>query len=95
MVSFTVRMEFRESDREPVKEYLRKLAEASRNEPGCVSFFPHMVEGEPATVLIYEQYADATALEYHRSSPHFSEYAANGFYKLMTSRHLERLEAVA
>ena len=94
MVSFTVRMGFREEDREQVKEYLRKLAEASRKEPGCVSFIPNLVEEGPAAMLIYESYADEAALEYHRSSSHFRDYVANGIHKLMTSRQLERLQAV-
>ncbi|HEX3569533.1 MAG TPA: putative quinol monooxygenase [Acidobacteriaceae bacterium] len=95
MVSFTVRLEFPEAEREKVKGYLRKLAEESRKEPGCVTFIPHLIEEGPATVLIYEQYGDQAALEHHRNSAHFSEYAANGLYKLITSRYLERLEAVA
>ncbi|HKO17411.1 MAG TPA: putative quinol monooxygenase [Acidobacteriaceae bacterium] len=94
MVSFIVRMEFRDEDREQVKEYLRKLAEAARKESGCISFIPNLVEEGPAAMLIYESYADQAALEYHRNSPHFRDYVANGIYKLMTSRQLERLEAV-
>jgi quinol monooxygenase YgiN len=95
MVSFTVRMGFREEDREQVTGYLHKLAEASRKEPGCVTYVPHLVAEGPATILIYEQYADESALESHRNSAHFRNYAANGLYQLITSRQLERLEAVA
>ena len=95
MVSFTVRMEFPESERERVKQYLRILAAESRKEPGCVTYIPHLVEGAAGTVLIYEQYRDEAALEFHRNSPHFQEHAAAGLYKLITSRQLERLEAVA
>jgi quinol monooxygenase YgiN len=95
MVSFTVRMGFRDEDREQVEDYLRKLADASRKEPGCVTYVPHLVEQGPAAILIYEQYADEAALEHHRNSTHFAEYGANGLYKLITSRELERLDAVA
>lgn len=95
MVSFTVRMEFREEDRQRVREYLQKLAAASRQEPGCVTYVPHFVEEGPPTMLIYEQYADQAAVDHHRSSPHFAQYATEGLYKVMTSRKLERLEAVA
>lgn len=94
MVSFTVRMGFREEDRERVKDYLRKLGEASRKEPGCVSFIPNLVQEGPAAMLIYESYADDAALDFHRNSPHFREYVADGIYKLITDRQLERLEAV-
>ena len=94
MISFTVRLTFEEGDRDAVAEFLRQLIAPSRQEPGCVSYIPHFVEGEPATVLIYEQYADEAALEQHRSSPHFRQYAAGGLYKLKHTRQLENLNAV-
>ncbi len=71
MISFTVRMEFDGADREAVAEMLRALTVGSRAEPGCVNYIAHFVEGEPATVLIYEQYVDEAALEHHRGTPHF------------------------
>jgi len=61
MISFTVRMKFRSDDRTRVAELLTALAKASRQEPGCVSYIPHTVDGEPDTVVIYEQYADQKA----------------------------------
>ena len=94
MVSFTVRMRFDEGDREKVAEILRALGPASRKEPGCVSYIPHFVEGEPATVLIYEQYVDEAALEHHRGSARFKQYAAGGLYQLMRERALENLNAI-
>ena len=94
MVSFTVRMQFNEPDREQVKDCLRKLTAATRREPGCVSYIAHFVkEGSPA-ILLYEQYVDQAALDLHRSAPHFVQYAVNGLYKLITGRSLEQLEAI-
>jgi quinol monooxygenase YgiN len=94
MLSFTVRMTFDQADREAVNEILCHLTAASRAEPGCVSYIPHFVEGELCTVLIYEQYADTAALDYHRGSPHFHQYAIGGLYQKMKERHLENLLAV-
>jgi quinol monooxygenase YgiN len=94
MVSFTVRMRFDPQDREQVSEILRSLAHESRQEPGCVTFVPHRIEGEPDTVLIYEQYADAAALDAHRASPHFRRYAIQGFYQLLRERASENLCAL-
>ena len=45
MVSFLVRMTFAPEDRADVAETLRELAKASRQEPGCVTYIPHLVEG--------------------------------------------------
>jgi len=66
MISYTVRMKFRSEDRERVAEVLTALAKAARKEPGCVHFLPHIVDGEPDTVVIYEQYADQKAVDAHR-----------------------------
>jgi quinol monooxygenase YgiN len=95
MLSFTVRLRFDQDDFEKVSEMLKPLTTASRLEPGCVTYVPHWVEGDNTTVLIYEQYTDEAALEFHRNTPHFAQYAIGGFYQLMKERHLENLTAVA
>jgi quinol monooxygenase YgiN len=91
MISFTVRMKFRPDDRHRVAELLTALTAASRQEPGCVTYVAHTVEGEPDTVLIYEQYRDEQALEAHRASPHFQTGAVAGLYQLMLERQVENL----
>ena len=94
MVSFIVRMRFAPEDRESVSEMLRELALASRQEPGCVSYVPHTVEDDPNVVVIYEQYKDRAAAEFHRTTPHFKKYAVGGFYQLLKERAVENLTAV-
>jgi quinol monooxygenase YgiN len=95
MMSFTVRMRFGQEDREEIAEILRELTKASRQEPGCVSYIPHWVQGEPCTVLIYEQYADQKAEEAHRQSAHFKRYAVGGLFQKMLERAREDLMALA
>ncbi len=95
MISFTVRLRFRPEDREDIAGILRELAAASRGEPGCVSYVPHLVESEPDTVLIYEQYRDEAAREVHRASPHFKKWAIAGLYQRMLDREVENLIALA
>jgi quinol monooxygenase YgiN len=94
MISFTVRLKFRPDDRDRVAEILTNLATASRQEPGCVNYVPHIVEGEPDTVVIYEQYKDQQAVEAHRASAHFKKHAVGGLYQLMLDRQVENLTAV-
>jgi quinol monooxygenase YgiN len=94
MLSFTVRMQFEAADHDAVAEMLRYLTQASRQEPGCVSYIAHFVEGDPSTVVIYEQYKDEAALEHHRNTPHFHQHAVGGLYQLMRARQLEHLNAV-
>jgi quinol monooxygenase YgiN len=94
MVSFTVRMQFAKDDRDRITEILRNLALASRKEPGCITYVPHHVDGDPETVLIYEQYRDQEAVDAHRATPHFEQYAVGGLYQLMKERATETLDAI-
>jgi quinol monooxygenase YgiN len=94
MLSFTVRMTFAPEEHSEITEMLRHLTAASRREPGCVNYIAHFVEGDPGTVLIYEQYADEAALEHHRTTPHFHQYAIGGLYQRMRERQVENLTAV-
>jgi quinol monooxygenase YgiN len=94
MVSFIVRMRFAPEDRESVSDMLRELALASRQEAGCVSYVPHTVEDDPNVVVIYEQYRDRAASEFHRTTPHFKKFAVAGIYQLLRQREVENLTAV-
>jgi quinol monooxygenase YgiN len=94
MLSFTVRMKFDATDRDAVAGMLHELTLGSRQEPGCISYIAHFVEAEPATVLIYEQYKDEAALEHHRNTPHFHQYAVGGLYQKMRERQVENLSAI-
>jgi quinol monooxygenase YgiN len=91
MVSLIVWFKFAPEDRAEVADLLRLLAVESRKEPGCVSHTPHLLQGDPDTVLIYEQYRDEEALIAHRDSPHFKKYAAGGLYQKMLERKLQNL----
>jgi quinol monooxygenase YgiN len=94
MISFTVRMRFAPEDRAEIKAILQNLGAASRQEPGCVNYVAHSVEGDPDTIVIYEQYRDAEGLEAHRSSQHFDQYATNGLYRKVRERTLETLNEI-
>lgn len=95
MITFTVRMRFSPEDHDDIERILRELTRFSRHEPGCVSYIPHFIDGDANTVLIYEQYRDEAAVEAHRASPHFAQYAIGGLYQKMLERSVETLTAVA
>jgi quinol monooxygenase YgiN len=94
MISYTVRLRFKAEDREEIHEALRALTQASRLEPGCVSYIPHTVDGDGDTIVIYEQYKDAAAADQHRASAHFKKYAVGGLYQRMLERTVENLHAI-
>lgn len=95
LVTFTVRMTFRPDDLKDIADILRELTRLSRQEPGCLVYTPHFVESDPATVLIYEQYTDEAAVEFHKGTAHFAKYAVGGLYQKMLERHVEVLSAIA
>ncbi|MGA8764646.1 MAG: putative quinol monooxygenase [Candidatus Sulfotelmatobacter sp.] len=59
-----------------------KLTEESRKEPGCSMFQVHRHKTEPRRFFIYEQYKDEAALEAHRVSPHFLQFAKKDLPKI-------------
>ena len=71
------------------------MTAASREEPGCVTYVPHFVDGDADTVVLYEQYRDEAAVEAHRASPHFAQFAIGGLYQKMLDRSVEDLTAIA
>ncbi|HUA92934.1 MAG TPA: putative quinol monooxygenase [Terracidiphilus sp.] len=94
MVSFVVWFKFAPEDREEIADIVRHLADASRKEPGCVSYIPHHVQDDPDTVMIYEQYRDDAALAAHRASPHFQKYGVGVLLQKMRERNLQNLVAL-
>lgn len=65
-----------------VADVFAKLTEEARKEPGCVMFVAHRHKTEPRRFFVYEQYKDDAALEAHRASPHFLQYARKELPKL-------------
>ena len=94
MISFTVRLKFKAEDREEIREAVRAATEASRKEPGCVTYIPHIVDGDADTILIYEQYKDAAGVDAHRASAHFKKYVVGVLYQRMLERTVENLHAL-
>jgi len=65
-----------------VVDVFTKLSAESRKEPGCVMYQVHRHKTEPRRFFVYEQYKDDAALEAHRASPHFLQYAKKELPKL-------------
>jgi quinol monooxygenase YgiN len=65
-----------------VPAVLAKLTEESRKEAGCAMFQVHRHKTEPRRFFIYEQYKDDAALEAHRTTTHFLQYARKDLPKI-------------
>ncbi|HEY7838189.1 MAG TPA: putative quinol monooxygenase [Terriglobales bacterium] len=71
-----------------------KLAPASRAEPGCLGYNVHRSIENPRRFLIYELYRDEAALQAHRDSAHFAQYATGELYWLVEGRQAEKFAPV-
>jgi quinol monooxygenase YgiN len=70
----------------------RALAEATRREPGCRMYHVHRSVADPDRFFLYEQYDDQHALDAHRATAHFAEFAVGGLFPLLASRSPEIYE---
>jgi quinol monooxygenase YgiN len=67
-----------------------KLTAESRKEPGCLMFQVHKHKTDSRRFFVYEQYKDDAALEAHRTSSHFLQFAKKDLPKIgdRTEGHL-------
>jgi quinol monooxygenase YgiN len=72
-----------------------KLTGATRAEPGCRMYLAHRSTVDPRKFFLYEQYDDQAALDAHRATSHFQQYAAGGLFAIIESRTPELYEPVS
>ena len=58
-----------------VEETFSDAAGSVRDEPGCFRFDILTDDNDPDLVHLYEVYADAAAIDKHRTMPHYTEWA--------------------
>jgi len=61
----------KEEHLEEFVELLKKNAENSLNEPGCLNY-EAAIDGNK--VFLYEKYENKDAVEFHKSTPHYANY---------------------
>jgi quinol monooxygenase YgiN len=93
MLCLVVRLTVKPGKESEVVEHFLPLAEASRKEPGCLMYVAHQHKDDARKFLVYEQYADDEALEFHRNSAHF-RYATEGLYPHVEEREAELYRAI-
>jgi quinol monooxygenase YgiN len=94
MLILTVHVTIQAGHEEEVDAALRILQEQTRRESGCLNYVVQRSRENPRRYLIYEQYKDAAALDAHRNSEHFKQYATNGFYRFVEQRQAELFDPV-
>lgn len=68
---------------------LPQLAEASRGEPGNVSFVAYRQLDDERDIVLLERYASREAFATHRDSPHFKDLVLGRIAPLLDSRVVE------
>ncbi len=86
MIVLVVNYRVKPGTEEPAKEYIRKMQQHTRKEPGCRLYVGHQSLEDPLLFCFYEQYDDQAALDAHRAAPYFAKYVTNGLATLMESR---------
>lgn len=75
-------------------EALKVLAEASRQEPGCVRYELHVQRDDPATLVVYELWHSDDALQTHIGSAHFQHFMQLAEPWLAAPLDVQMLQAV-
>ncbi len=83
MIALIVHFSVKAGDEERAKDYIRKMQERTREEPGCRRYVGHQSLQDPRRFCFYEVYDNEAALDLHRAAPYFAEYVTNGLGKLM------------
>jgi quinol monooxygenase YgiN len=81
-----VRMRAQEGKEDEAAGVMKQLAEATRQEPGCIYYIPVQSNEDPRDFMFYEQYRDEAALAEHGASEHFQRLAAGQLFGLLESR---------
>ncbi len=66
---------------------LRELRDASRAEPGVITFEIARSADKPNEFALYEEYQDQAAIEAHAKTEHFDRLVINGIRKLAVTRN--------
>jgi quinol monooxygenase YgiN len=92
MVCLAVSYTIKPGREDTALEYINKLIEYTRSEPGNLLYIWHCSPSDPARFFLYEQYPDQAALETHRTAPIVQQYVFNGLAKICNSRQAEQSE---
>jgi quinol monooxygenase YgiN len=94
MLVLAVNLTISAGHEEEVTGLFHKLQSATRQEPGCVMYVVQQSRENPRHYLVYEQYKNEAALEEHRNSAHFKQYATDGVFRFVEQRQAEFFDPI-
>lgn len=78
----------KEGELEAVLALLTDVVRESTNEPGNLFYKIHQDKQEKHTLVLYEGYVDAAAVDAHRNSAHFQEVVIGKIVPLLANREV-------
>ena len=68
---------------------MRELREASRREEGVIAFEVARSQEKPNVFVLWEEYRDEAALDFHKATEHYNRLVLNGVRPLARERSAE------
>ena len=84
-----------EGNEEAVAELLKVWAPMAREEAGCKAFIVNRSLEDPRRLMLYEQYVDQAAFDFHANRPEFKEIVVGKIVPLLESRQRRMFEVIA
>lgn len=84
MYTIIAKLTARAGQEEKLIEALKGLTKTTREEPGNIAYIPHVAANNPSEIIIFEQYVDEAALQFHAQSPHFKAVFEARFDELLS-----------
>ncbi len=81
-------------EEDAVLDLLRRIAAASRLEPGCLLFWIHRSLEDRSIFFLYEQYVSEEAFREHAASAHVRELVLDDAVNRLDIRHREFFETI-
>ena len=78
-----------EGKQDEVLEILRQVVPLSRAEEGNRAYTVNQSVYDPRTIVLYEQYVDEAAFQFHAARPEFTELVRGRVWPLLESRQRE------
>jgi quinol monooxygenase YgiN len=73
---------------------IKTMTPLSRAEPKCLYYQAQVSSDDPATFLLYEQYADAQGYEDHKATEHFQQHVFGHAIQYLAERQVSTYETI-
>jgi (4S)-4-hydroxy-5-phosphonooxypentane-2,3-dione isomerase len=94
MYVVVARFEAEEGMADEVANHLARMIPHALQEPGCAMYIVNRDQDDPNEFLLYEQYQDESAFQFHLSTEPFKEIVLGQVVPLLASRRREIYDVI-